>query len=219
MILFRNFSFFLGAAAASLSFNALAQSSGASMPTAASPAPAVASTPAADNTVLMRGPAGEVTLGQVRAAVQVIIPAQQRERFFENPRNIEQLALSVYTRQALAAQAKQQGFDQQPDMIQALEVAKIQFIGDSWLEHLAKKAEPTSEQLEKYARSVFDAQPSRKTADGKTVDFESQRAPLMEQARAKLVNQARADAWNAAKAGAEPVVDAIAAQVIAPAEK
>lgn len=208
MTVVRVFSTFLLAAAASLPFNALAQS--------AAPVPVPATT--ADNTVLMRGPAGDVTLGQVRAAVEVLAPPQLREDFFANPRNIEQMALTVYIRQALAAQAKKEGFDRQPDVAQAMAIGQLQALTDSWLTRQAKKQEPGTAQLEKYARSAYDAQPA-KGIDGKPLDFESQRTELMAQARAKLANQARVEIWNAAQAGAQPDTDAIAAQVQQPAQK
>jgi len=221
MTLFRGFSSLLLAATASLSFNVLAQPA-VSPPapvSAASAVPSAAATAAADNTVLMRGPGGDVTLAQVRAAVDVIVPPAQRDHFMENPRNIEQLALSIYVRQTLAAEARKQGFDRQPDIAQLLAVSQLQVLGDLWLLHKSKEGEPTAAQLEKYARSVYESQPSKKTEDGKPVDFESQRAELMEQARGKLINQARAEVWNTIQAGAKPDAEAIAAQVRPPAGK
>ncbi|MGB3071272.1 MAG: hypothetical protein WBC18_22140 [Ottowia sp.] len=214
MILFRGFSSLILAVAASWSLNALAQP--ASSP-AATAAPMAGSAAAADQTVLMRGPAGDVTLWQVRQALETMVSAAQRDNIFTSPRSIEQFALSVYTRRALTAQAQKAGFDHRPEVVQAL--AEGQQLPNLWLEHQVKEREPTPEQLEKYARSVYEAQPPKRVGDmsAPAPDFESQRTALMEQARAKLASQVRTQTWNEAKDGAEPDVDAIAAQVRPPA--
>lgn len=209
MILFQGFSSLLLVAAASLSLNVLAQPS----------AKPTESSVAASHTVLMRGPAGDVTLQQVQQALETAVPAAQRQDFFASPRNIEQLALTVYIRRVLTAQAQKAGFDGRPEVVEA--VAGGQQLTNLWLEHQAKEKEPTPEQLEKYARSVFEAQPPKRVGDmsATSPDFESQRNALMAQARAKLLQQARNQVWTDAQAGVEPNVEAILAQVRSPAEK
>ena len=209
MIPVRRFSLVFLATAAFLSFNVSAQS-------AAAPTAVPAAAP--DSTVLMRGPAGDVTLGQVRAGVEAIVPLGQREEFFTYPKNIEQMASTIYVYHALNAQAKQQGFDQKPDVAQVLAISQQRALADLWIMRQAKERAPSTEQIEKYARSVYQGQP-QKSADGKSLDFESQRTELMAQAREKLTNQIRVDMWNAAQAGAKPDTEAIAAQVRPPAEK
>lgn len=108
----------------------------------------------------MRGPAGVVTVAQFQAAVQSLVPPAQRESFYSKPQNIEQMALSIYTRQALAQQAKQQGFDREPDVGAALAFAQQQSLSDLWLLKQTEAKVPKAEQLEQYARSVYNAQPN-----------------------------------------------------------
>lgn len=114
--------------------------------------------------VLVRGPAGEVTMAEFQAAVAVRVPQVQRESFYANPRNIEQLALSVYTRKALVAQARQQGFNPQPEARQqsSAETDAEQVLIDQWITQQLSRRLPDERQLEQYARSVFDAQPGEK---------------------------------------------------------
>lgn len=218
MILYRGFSSLLLAAAASFSLHTYAQPAAPAAP-ASTATSASATKAASDSTVLLRGPAGEVTLGQVRAAIQVIVPVSQRESFFANPRNIEQMALSIYIRQNLAAQAKKQGLDQQPEVARAVTFAQQHALSDLWLAKKSRENEPTPAQLEKYAQSVYDSQPATASEPKSAADFASKRAELMEQARTKVLNQSRAELWNAAQAGAEPDAEAIAASVQPAAEK
>lgn len=122
---------------------------------AASPAPMVAG-----EAILMRGPAGAVTVAQLQAAVQFLVPPAQRESFYAKPQNIEQLVLSIYSRQALAQQAKQQGFDREEGVSAILAFAQQQSLSDLWLLKQTEAKEPTAAQLEQYARSVYNAQPT-----------------------------------------------------------
>lgn len=174
--------------------------------------PAVAAPSSADSTVLLRGPAGAVTLGQVRAGVEAIVPPAQRDGFFAYSRNIEQMARTIYVYMALNSQAKLQGFDRQPDVEKVLEISLKRALADLWIVRESNKHAPNPEQLEKYARSVFEAS-SPNNVDGKPVNFEAQRPELIEQARAKLLNDIRMDLWKSAEGGAEPDAAAIAAQV------
>ncbi|MBY4595854.1 peptidylprolyl isomerase [bacterium BD-1] len=131
-----------------------------SVPSVQSVAAASKAAPGAGETVLMRGPGGVVTAAQLQAAVQFLVPPAQRESFFSKPQNIEQLVLSIYTRQNLVQQAKQQGFDRQADVASILAFAQQQALSDLWLLKQAEAREPTSQQLEQYARSVYNAQPA-----------------------------------------------------------
>ncbi|MET4579494.1 peptidylprolyl isomerase [Ottowia thiooxydans] len=116
--------------------------------------------PNTDNTVLIRGPGGEVTTAQFLAAVEQLVPLNQRESFFSNPNNIEQLALSIYSRQTLAAQARQQGFDRKPEVERVTAIAQQQTLSDLWLTNQAEAKLPSPQQLEQYARSVYESQSS-----------------------------------------------------------
>lgn len=148
----------------SLSSLILALASVIAMPlgaqTQTTPSTSVSTGSAANDSVLIRGPGGVVTVSQLHAAVQLLVPPAQRESFYSRPQNIEQLALTIYTRQALADQARKQGLDRQPDVVSVLALAQQQTLSDLWLLKQTEAREPTAQQLEQYARSVYNAQPS-----------------------------------------------------------
>lgn len=158
MLISRRLSPLLLAAAALFPALASAQVAPSNPPAAA--APAAAASASGDNTVLIRGPAGEVTTAQFLAAVEQLVPAAQRESFYSNPRNIEQLAISIYSRQNLATQAQQQGFAQKPEVARRTAIAQQQALSDIWVANQAEARLPSAEQIEQYARSAYVAQPA-----------------------------------------------------------
>ena len=78
---------------------------------ATSPAPAVSHKPLALETVLLRGPAGQITLAEVQALAAISVPPEQRAAVLGSRSSLEQLALAAYTQKALAAQARAAGYD------------------------------------------------------------------------------------------------------------
>lgn len=108
----------------------------------------------------MSGPAGSVTADDLQAAVKFLVPPAQRESFFSKPQNIEQLALSIYTRKNLAQQAKEKGFDREADVAGIVAFAQQQSLSDLWLQKEVDAKIPSEEQLEKYARSIYQALPA-----------------------------------------------------------
>lgn len=128
--------------------------------TQSSSSPSALNGSAVNDSVVLRGPGGVVTVSQLHAAVQLLVPPAQRESFYSRPQNIEQLALTIYTRQALAEQARKQGLDREPDVVSILALAQQQTLSDLWLVKQTEAREPTSQQLEQYARSVYNAQPA-----------------------------------------------------------
>lgn len=172
---------FLSAIAAA-AFNVQAQHTPKVSETIKSPVQAVAR-----DQVLMRGPAGVVTLGQLQAAVDFLVPPAQRESFYAKPQNIEQLALSIYTRQVLAQQARQQGFDREEAVAAILAFAQQQSLSDQWLLKQTEAQEPSTAQLEQYARSIFNAQPAhvRESLQLKVRHIVVATSPTLDDAQAK----------------------------------
>lgn len=125
---------------------------------AAAPAPAPA--PVAQQ-ALVSGPAGSVSQRQLDAAVEFLLAPAQRAEFYANPRSIENMALALYARQALEAQARQHGFADRPEVQQVVGVAAQQALTDYWMLHQIEQRLPSEQQIEQYARSVHDAQPER----------------------------------------------------------
>ncbi|WP_028602014.1 peptidylprolyl isomerase [Ottowia thiooxydans] len=152
MLIHKRFSSLLFAAAALFSAVVTAQ------PTSSTPAPATATAASGEDAVILRGPGGEVTASQLLAAVERSVPVSLRESFFSKPQNIEQMALSIYSRQTLARQARQQGFDQKPEVAGLTGTEREQALADLWATSQAEARLPTPQQIEQYARSVYEVQ-------------------------------------------------------------
>ena len=58
---------------------------------------ALAAAPATEDTVLLRGPAGQVTLADVQALASIATTPEQRQAVLASRNSLEQLALAAYT--------------------------------------------------------------------------------------------------------------------------
>ena len=117
---------------------------------------ALAAAPATEDTVLLRGPAGQVTLADVQALASIATTPEQRQAVLASRNSLEQLALAAYTQKALAAQARAAGYDKNALVQRAEQLAATRALSDDWLVHQASLQKPTDAQLEKLARSLFD---------------------------------------------------------------
>ena len=122
---------------------------------ATSPAPAVSHKPLALETVLLRGPAGQITLAEVQALAAISVPPEQRAAVLGSRSSLEQLALAAYTQKALAAQARAAGYDKNEQAQHAERLAAVRALSDSWMAHQSELQKPADAQLEKLARSMF----------------------------------------------------------------
>lgn len=111
---------------------------------------------AAENAVLLRGPAGQITLADVQALASIATTPEQRQTVLASRNSLEQLALAAYTQKALAAQARAAGYDKNALVQRAEQLAATRAISDNWLVYQAGLQKPTDAQLEKLARSLFD---------------------------------------------------------------
>lgn len=111
--------------------------------------------------VVLRGPAGEVTLDDVRAMALVVLPEDQQADTLSRKNGIQQLALAVYTQMALAQQARQQGHDQGAIVQRAEKLAARRTLSESWMTHQANAKVPSAAQLEQYARTSFEQEKSK----------------------------------------------------------
>lgn len=117
---------------------------------------ALATPPVPLDTVLLRGPAGQVTLADVQALASIATAPEQRQAVLAGRNSLEQLALAAYTQKALAAQARAAGYDKNALVQRAEQLAATRALSDNWLVYQADIQKPTDEKLEKLARSVFD---------------------------------------------------------------
>ena len=97
------------AAALSVAFSsaALAQAPAPATKPAA-PAPAAA---AAASTVVVSGPAGNVTQGELESMVNEVVPPAQRAGFWAKPEMVDRMARTIYNQRALARDALAGGVD------------------------------------------------------------------------------------------------------------
>ena len=123
--------------------------------------------PVADNVVVLRGPAGEISLGDVRALASVVLPIEQRQEVLASASGVQQLALAAYTQKNLAAQARAAGYDQQADVKRVEQLAAQRALSDSWMIHQADIKAPALDKLEPYARTVFENETANHEAQPK----------------------------------------------------
>ena len=98
------------AAALSVAFSsaALAQ---APAPATKPAAPAPAAAAAAASTVVVSGPAGNVTQGELESMVNEVVPPAQRAGFWAKPEMVDRMARTIYNQRALARDALAGGVD------------------------------------------------------------------------------------------------------------
>ena len=106
-----------------------------------------------DSQVAARVNKGEVSVHQVRAVLQ-----RQPRLLAEQPDTAPLKVLEVLIEQELAAQAvRDQGWEKEPDAVQALEVSRREVLARIFQEHTAAKAtRPSSDEVDRY----FDAHPA-----------------------------------------------------------
>jgi peptidyl-prolyl cis-trans isomerase C len=153
----------LTAALAGTSSLAIAQNAPASAPTsapasAASAAAPVTITPAS---VLISGPAGQVTAGDVEQMVNQMLPPQQRPMFWGSPDTAKRVAQSLYDQQALAQMALQEKLDSTPDGSAKLKFAREQVLAGLLVEARVKANMPDDAAVQASARGDMKAHPKQ----------------------------------------------------------
>jgi peptidyl-prolyl cis-trans isomerase C len=140
---------------------ALAQTPPAA-PAAAASAPASAAPAAAPAaTVVVSGPAGQITQEDVEIIVHDLVPPEQQASFWSNPDAVARLARSLYTQRALAAQAEQAGLDKSPQAQEYFKLLREGALTALLMDARAKAAQPDDQALTAYAQSEYRAKPDR----------------------------------------------------------
>ena len=138
--------------------------------------------------VLARQGAVVVTTQDVSADLQRI-PAQSRAQVASNPANIAQITSNLMVRRVLAAEAGRDGLENDPAVAAALRIAQDRVLSDAYLVKFAALNMPTTEAIDGYAHSKYQADSKR---------FE---APMQTRARHILVEgntpeaRAKAEKW------------------------
>jgi EpsD family peptidyl-prolyl cis-trans isomerase len=112
-----------------------------------------ASAPAADSQVAVRINKGEVTVHQVQAVLK-----RQPRLLAEQPAAASAKVLDVLVEQELAAQAAtDKGLEREPDVVQALQLARREVLARAYQEQLAANVSgPSSDEVDRY----YDAHPA-----------------------------------------------------------
>ena len=138
--------------------------------------------------VLARQGAVVVTAQDVGAELQRV-PAQSRAQVASNPAQVAQIVSNLVVRRVLAAEAGQEGLASDPAVAAALRIAQDRVLSDAYLVKFAALNMPTTEAIDGYAHSKYQADSKR---------FE---APMQTRARHILVEgntpeaRAKAEKW------------------------
>ena len=129
---------------------------------APAPAPA-ASVPTVDAglAVVATGPEGEITGAQLEAAVEVLVPSNDRVVFWGSKDAVERFARSLAAQQVLAARAERAGL--QPTDPAATGLQRQQALLKAYMEQQGQATMPDAAALDRYARSEYLAHPERFT--------------------------------------------------------
>lgn len=148
------------AAALSVAFSsaALAQ---APAPATKPAAPAPAAAAAAASTVVVSGPAGNVTQGELESMVNEVVPPAQRAGFWAKPEMVDRMARTIYNQRALARDALAGGVDKTRAGAEYLQLVRERALSKLWLDQHAQAAAPNPKAVTDFARSEYRAQPDR----------------------------------------------------------
>jgi peptidyl-prolyl cis-trans isomerase C len=135
---------------------AIAQNAPASAASAA--AATVAITPAS---ILVSGPAGQVTVGDLEQLINQMVPPQQRSMFWGNPDAAKHFAQNLYDQQALAQEALKEKLDGTPEGIAKLKFARQQVLAGLLVDARVKANMPDDKAVQAYARDQMKANPKQ----------------------------------------------------------
>ena len=108
-----------------------------------------------------------VTTQDVSADLQRI-PAQSRAQVASNPAQIAQIASNLVVRRVLAAEAGRDGLENDPAVAAALRIAQDRVLSDAYLVKFAALNMPSSEAIDGYANSKYQAESKRFEAPKQT---------------------------------------------------
>jgi peptidyl-prolyl cis-trans isomerase C len=137
---------------------AVAQSAPAS---AAVPASSAATAPVSitSASVLVSGPAGQVTVGDLKQLINQMVPPQQRSMFWGSPDATKRFAQNLYDQQALTQEALKEKLDSTPEGIAKLKFAREQVLAGLLIDARVKASMPDDKAVRAYARDQMKANP------------------------------------------------------------
>ena len=111
--------------------------------------------------VIVSGPAGQVTQADLELAVREMVPPDQRAGFWSQPEAVQRMARSLYTQRALASQALAEGVDKQPQGERYLAYTRERALTELLMQHRVAQATPTEQAQQAYVRSEYQAHPDK----------------------------------------------------------
>ena len=129
--------------------------------------PAIAQTtkPAAEtmapSTVMISGPAGQVTLAEVRMLVDEQVPPSRQPAFWASPKSIGDAARNLYGQRALAQQALKEGMDRQPGAAAFLNLQREKALAEWLMQQRGRARVGDPKVLEQFTRTAYKAEPQR----------------------------------------------------------
>lgn len=150
-------------AAAALMLLAFSASSQTTAPAAAANPPITSATDTAVsvNQVLATGPNGVVIHSADVLAEVSRLPEVTRKAFLGQPDSVQQLTSNLLVRRILAKEAARDGLEKDPLVAASVNIARDRVLSDARLANLDTQNAPSEAALEAYARSLYQAEPSK----------------------------------------------------------
>lgn len=115
----------------------------------------------APGTVMISGPAGQVTLAEVRMLVDEQVPSSRQPAFWASPKSMGDAARNLYGHRALAQQALKEGMDRQPAAAAYLALQREKALAEWLLQQRGRARVGDPKVLEQFARTAYKAEPER----------------------------------------------------------
>ena len=115
----------------------------------------------APGTVLISGPAGQVTLAEVRMLVDEQVPPSRQPAFWASPKSISEAARNLYGYRALAQQALKEGLDRQAGAAAFLNLQREKALAEWLMQQRGRARVGDPKVLEQFSRTAYKAEPER----------------------------------------------------------
>ena len=119
--------------------------------------------PSSPSAVVVNGPAGPLTAGELDFVVRERIPADKRAEFWSSPEQVTRLATGVYAQRVMAAEAAKEKLDQSPQGQTYLKLSRDRAMAELLMQERVKAAVPSEEAQKAFAQSEYKAKPERFT--------------------------------------------------------
>lgn len=113
------------------------------------------------STVVVSGPAGQVTLAELELIVKETVPPIRRDEFWSNPASVGKLARNIYAQRALAQEAQQAGLDKTAEGAAYMKLTRERALTELAMQARVRAKTPDAKAQEAYARGEYKAQPQR----------------------------------------------------------